>query len=232
MLSLFDDLTISHFHKTTQIRAMAFQIQTQTQVQWLYGLAIIFLVSSVAVLSFSKRQRETVLSRIGLRRRRTSGASTPPRTLSISKESGKIPAASTSSQPDYVNVFPPSRRSALAELPGASTSQKLKELIAAGEPSPETLQKETLPTTRSYDLDNDVPKYTPTGFSTEEIKALGNFPRYDILSGVPLPEPYEKFDPTTARPRPYRPFRWAYHQTMCNKPHSSLPLTLSRYRVL
>jgi hypothetical protein len=72
-----------------------------------------------------------------------------------------------------------------------------------------------LPITRAYDLENGSPKYTPTGFSTTEIQAMGDFPAYDILSGVPLPEPYENFDPAKALPRPYRPFRWAYHQTMC-----------------
>ena len=49
----------------------------------------------------------------------------------------------------------------------------------------------------------------------DEIKALGDFPDYEALSGVPLPEPYKEFDIKTALPRPYRPFRWQYHQTMC-----------------
>lgn len=56
--------------------------------------------------------------------------------------------------------------------------------------------------------------YTCTEFSVEEIKALGDFPDYAMLSGVPLPKPYEDFDITKAIPRPFRPFRWAYHQTM------------------
>ncbi|TKX27327.1 hypothetical protein C1H76_0164 [Elsinoe australis] len=47
-----------------------------------------------------------------------------------------------------------------------------------------------------------------------EIKALGDFPDYAKLSGVPLPTPYATFDIDTAKPRPYRPLRWAYHQTM------------------
>lgn len=57
--------------------------------------------------------------------------------------------------------------------------------------------------------------YTPTGFSIAEIKALGDFPDYAALSGIPLPEVYEGFEIEKALPRPYRPFRWAYHQTMC-----------------
>ena len=83
----------------------------------------------------------------------------------------------------------------------------------------------------------DGSKHTPTGFSSDEIKALGDFPNYAELSGVPLPEASSDFDIDKALPRPYRPFRWAYHQTMCMtiarlcKPlliHSSLPQIRSR----
>ncbi|KAL4915094.1 hypothetical protein BDW62DRAFT_219641 [Aspergillus aurantiobrunneus] len=55
---------------------------------------------------------------------------------------------------------------------------------------------------------------TPTGFSAADIDALGRFPDYSVLSGVPHPTPCPEFDVTTACFRPYRPFRWAYHQTM------------------
>ena len=59
-------------------------------------------------------------------------------------------------------------------------------------------------------------RYTPTGLSVAEVKALGDFPDYAALSGVPLPRAYgEEFDVDKALARPYRPFRWAYHQTMC-----------------
>jgi hypothetical protein len=57
--------------------------------------------------------------------------------------------------------------------------------------------------------------YTPTGFSINDITALGDFPDYATLSGVPLPSPYAEHDIEKAKPRPYRPFRWSYHQTMC-----------------
>jgi hypothetical protein len=56
---------------------------------------------------------------------------------------------------------------------------------------------------------------TPCDFTVEDIEALGDFPDYATLSGIPLPEPYHDFDIKKAKPRPYRPFRWAYHQTMC-----------------
>lgn len=61
----------------------------------------------------------------------------------------------------------------------------------------------------------DPEKYVASGFRVKEVKALGDFPDYSELSGVPDPEAYENFDVSKAIPRPYRPFRWAYHQTMC-----------------
>lgn len=61
----------------------------------------------------------------------------------------------------------------------------------------------------------DPNKYIYTGHKVQEVRALGDFPDYSTLSGVPLPEPYPEHDITKALPRPYRPFRWAYHQTMC-----------------
>ncbi|KAF3916999.1 hypothetical protein ABW21_db0202734 [Orbilia brochopaga] len=51
--------------------------------------------------------------------------------------------------------------------------------------------------------------YTPT-----EIAALGRFPDYAALANFPLPKAYPSFNIATAKPRPYRPFRWVYHQTM------------------
>ncbi|KAG6819909.1 hypothetical protein H0H93_007443 [Arthromyces matolae] len=47
--------------------------------------------------------------------------------------------------------------------------------------------------------------------------ALNTLPDYWHLSGVPLPKPLWDFDVKTAKPRPYRPFRWGYHQTMSLK---------------
>jgi hypothetical protein len=115
---------------------------------------------------------------------------------------------------DFIDAFPPSRRTALCEL-AEHSSEAYKHITIGPDPTSEEIRDNSLPTTRSYDLSNASPMYTPTGLSTEEIKALGDFPPYDILSGVPLPQPYESFDPKKALPRPYRPFRWAYHQTMC-----------------
>jgi len=177
--------------------------------EWILSLGIFFLLSTLASLAINKRQRDAVLDRLNLHRRRASGASTPPRSLSPSKKPRSI-----NDEPDYYDAFPPSRRSVFPQLAEKASEANSKILIGR-EPANDFLLQDPLPTMRSYSLENETPKYTPTGFSTVEIKAMGDFPAYDILSGVPLPEPYEGFDPMLAVPRPYRPFRWAYHQTMC-----------------
>lgn len=65
-------------------------------------------------------------------------------------------------------------------------------------------------------------RYLPnTTRTAEAVAAYGRFPDYAALSGVPLPQAYKDFDISIALPRPYRPFRWAYHQTMC--PSSMAP---------
>ena len=75
------------------------------------------------------------------------------------------------------------------------------------------------------------PQEYPTGFRPKtkaERNQLGLYPDYAELSGVPWPEAYVDFDPQRALPRPYRPFRWPYHQTMGTyyKTHLSLSLSL------
>jgi hypothetical protein len=40
-------------------------------------------------------------------------------------------------------------------------------------------------------------------------------PNYAKLTGFPEPKPVYDFDIDIAKPRPYRPFRWEYHQNMC-----------------
>lgn len=56
-----------------------------------------------------------------------------------------------------------------------------------------------------------------SGFTVGDVRTLGCFPDYAILSGVPAPKPLQNFNIDAARPRPYRPFRWPYHQTMCKE---------------
>lgn len=59
---------------------------------------------------------------------------------------------------------------------------------------------------------------TPTGFKPSEVRALLEgklLPDFAKFSGMPLPEPVPTaFDIENAKPRPYRPLRWPYHQTM------------------
>ncbi|KAF5372889.1 hypothetical protein D9758_001713 [Tetrapyrgos nigripes] len=50
------------------------------------------------------------------------------------------------------------------------------------------------------------------GLGTRSRKQL---PNYYEMTGVPPPTPLPNFDIDKATARPYRPFRWAYHQTMC-----------------
>ncbi|RDW84968.1 hypothetical protein BP6252_02558 [Coleophoma cylindrospora] len=177
--------------------------------RWLFGLGAVFVLSSIITLILNKQQREAALGRLGFRRRRASGASTPPRSVSPKKDAKQ----SGPTKPDYTAQFPPSRRSALTELAKKVTDASGK-VLAVEEPASDFLLKDSLPFAQSFALQNDTPKYTPTGFSTAEVKAMGDFPEYDVLSGVPLPKEYKEFNPATALPRPYRPFRWAYHQTM------------------
>lgn len=124
---------------------------------------------------------------------------------------------STRKSPDenhpWVLQFPPSRRHTLADL-------KLKG--SAGPylvPAPDILRRQAVPSTRAADWDEDH-LFTPTGFSTEDIRALGRFPDYSVLTGVRDPEPYgPHFDIHKAIFRPFRPFRWSYHQTMGKYPN-------------
>lgn len=169
------------------------------------ALALAFLVSTVFYLATNKTKQTVLLSRLGLQRRqRDSGASTPPRSFPLEKK------ASNTDNPNYSDTFPPSRRFTLAEIKDAATrfEKPLSELAKSPEKrTPQALDENILTTTRTV--------YTPAEFSSDEIKALGDFPDYATLSGVPLPKAYPEFDINTAKPKPYRPFRWAYHQTMC-----------------
>lgn len=97
----------------------------------------------------------------------------------------------------FKNTYPPSRRDAVLNSadPRASEYQSLLSI------SSEALKESS--------------RRTPTGFSDADIKAIGSFPDYAVLSGVPHPKPCPAFDIHKAIFRPFRPFRWTYHQTMC-----------------
>lgn len=173
--------------------------------------ATLILISAIFV-AVNPRYRNDLLARLGLHRSRTTEILTPPKSLSPEKQ-GLPDSNAPPSPPTYTDVFPPHRREALAELPadalsGASTS--------AQEASKLPPDYSRLTPDKSVCNSDALSKHTTaTGFTVEEIKRLGDFPDYATLSGVPLPEPYREFDIKTAKPRPYRPLRWAYHQTMC-----------------
>lgn len=115
---------------------------------------------------------------------------------------------SPTSVPPCLLQFPPSRRHVLASLP------QFEKWALPAEIPQSVLNSHALPTTTTPDLSKDN-QYTPTGFSTQEIRALGRFPDYALLSGVPHPEPVSPaWDISKALFRPFRPFRWNYHQHM------------------
>ena len=172
------------------------------------GGAVLFVFFSW--LAFSQKQREVIFTRLRLRGRRSSAANTPPRSLSPEK---KVPNNSAPKPTEYVETFPPSQREALAKV-AESLPEKQRESLGDLGFDEQTMVQSLMKFDDDYRKCNDS-KYTVTGISVKEIKALGDFPDYAELSGVPLPDPYTEFDLAKAIPRPYRPFRWAYHQTMC-----------------
>ena len=123
------------------------------------------------------------------------------------KDGGPAPSAVT-----YISIFPPSSRPGLLRLWKALPSSQRFRL--GKELSENQLQKSVLPFESDYRV-ADPSKYTAMGISVAEVKELGDFPNYSTLADVPLPEAYSNFRIEMAVPRPYRPFRWAYHQTMC-----------------
>ncbi|KAF9874923.1 hypothetical protein CkaCkLH20_07617 [Colletotrichum karsti] len=112
---------------------------------------------------------------------------------------------STAEKQSYVNAFPPSQRAALAEL--GPQYAGITEVDLAATPKPLLKMGADYRTA-------DHSEFNFSGFSVDDIRSLGDFPDYAKLSGVPLPSPLKDFNIDEAKPRPYRPFRWAYHQTM------------------
>ncbi|KAL4925746.1 heme-dependent oxidative N-demethylase family protein [Aspergillus undulatus] len=177
---------------------------------WLSGLALITLAGLFLTLfTFASGSRINFPPN-----RKASTSQTPP--LSISPEK-KIPPAQKPSapapNPNPLSTLPPQRRHTLKallpnvpyiEIPEDEILRHILPMIANWTECASTLARG----------EKGLQVYTPTGFSITEIEALGDFPDYALLSGVPLPTKYEGFDIERALPRPYRPFRWAYHQTM------------------
>jgi len=174
-------------------------------------LGALFIAAATATLVLDGKQRDVVLQRFDIRRRRATGSLTPPRSLSPEKQG--LPSNKASSEPDFSNAFPPSRREALADLSPDALKGPGKPATQLSQVPPDYAKR--LPSEETWNADKQPDHVTATGFSLEEIKRLGDFPDYAALSGVPLPRKYEGFDISTAKARPFRPIRWAYHQTMC-----------------
>lgn len=202
-------LVAFHLTKAVSHRSQAERIHIMLSVLLLL-LGALFIASATAILLFDGKQRNVVLQRFDIRRRRATGSLTPPRSFSPEKQG--LPSNKASSSPDFGDTFPPSRRHALADLlsdalqgPGESAEQLSR--------IPDYTYR--LPSEEAWDAEKHADHVTATGFSLREIKRLGDFPDYAALSGIPLPCKYEGFDISTAKARPFRPIRWAYHQTMC-----------------
>lgn len=170
------------------------------------GIPSLVILGYLSYTFANGKVREELLDKLGVQRHRTSTASTPPRQLSA-EEKQRLPDEKQPCQgtTDYKTAFPPSRR------------HVLEELLLLDKPHtqlrPPNYNK-LLPDKETPDPKQHLQHVTATGFTLEEIQRLGDFPDYATLSGVPLPAAYLEFDVNTALPRPYRPFRWAYHQTM------------------
>jgi hypothetical protein len=168
--------------------------------------AALFVAFSAVIYILRKEKGQGIKKRIHVRQRKDSGYA-----ASLLNPAQPEKQPQDAKAPDYSSTVPPSQRSTLNSI---MPYWKLwKSLIKTFSSRPGEMGR-MLPMGVSY-LDAEGSMTTPCGFSVDEIKALGDFPDYAKLSGMPLPKPYQNFDISKALPRPYRPFRWAYHQTMC-----------------
>ncbi|KAL2868533.1 heme-dependent oxidative N-demethylase family protein [Aspergillus lucknowensis] len=173
-------------------------LNIQGQPWWAGSVLVAFAGLCLLTISGRIQGRPLICRIVRLSNRKTSTSETPPRLASPEKK----PLVSQKTPANPVDVLPPQRRHVLGAL-----GMSYKEI------DEEEVRRKILPMTADYGTCQEE-RYTPTGFSVADVKALGDFPDYAVLSGVPLPEPYRAFDIEKALPRPYRPFRWAYHQTM------------------
>lgn len=187
--------------------------------KWAFVFISAVLLAILFFLAVRNSPQEAAWRRWRLQQRRTSGATTPPRSIAHNVNA-QLPLSDSkqihshkSANSDYISIFPPSRRHTLSDarkgIPSQETTSSLNEDTKVDCSSDANTR-----TTTPLNDGHVNTKYTVTGFSIEDLENLGDFPSYDALSGVPLPPPYNDFDHTKALPRPYRPFRWAYHQTM------------------
>ncbi|KAI0483590.1 alpha-1,2-mannosyltransferase [Xylaria cf. heliscus] len=167
--------------------------------------ALAFFLSIVTFLAL-RPSRDWVI----FKKFRFARSSSRPTTPVLEKQPLSKPLSSYTS--DLATTFPPSLRDQLKELALALPSVQ-KKALGHLDFTQEVFERSLLRLDEDYRNADDL-KYVYSGFSIREIKALGDFPDYSTLSGIPNPNPCPEFDIDKARPRPYRPFRWPYHQTM------------------
>ncbi|KAL9124326.1 MAG: hypothetical protein Q9217_006335 [Psora testacea] len=194
--------------------------------QYFAAAAVGFILGTLALLALGRGRRKVPMDRrpswlldalswwlAGLARgRRSSDSQTPPRSTSPEKKLPSIAPATTG----YKNTFPPSPRENLCDV-AESMPESRQKLLKGLSVDQCNFRQNLIPFTADYrECESSI--YTPMEISIEEVKALGDFPDYAKLSGVPLPEPYREFDIERAIAKPYRPFRWLYTQNMCRSP--------------
>ncbi|KAI0968228.1 alpha-1,2-mannosyltransferase [Xylaria arbuscula] len=167
---------------------------------------IAVFLSIITFLVLGSVQKDVIFRRFGFSR-----SPSRPNTPTLEKQPVSQPLASHTS--NLVTSFPPFRRDQIKELIPSLSSTQQDALRDASSFNQETFERSLLRFDEDYNEADDH-KYVYSGISIREIKALGDFPDYSTLSDVPLPKPYLDFDIDRAKPRPYRPFRWPYHQTM------------------
>ena len=109
-------------------------------------------------------------------------------------------------------IFPPSQRHTLARII-STLPDKQRELLECTLHDPVDLRTGLIALDQDYQK-CDANKVLPNGLRIQEIQAISDFPDFDLLTGYPHPQPYHDFNIDKALPRPYRPYRFPYHQTM------------------
>lgn len=155
-------------------------------------LALGVCVLLIAYLASSETQRQAMLERFLLGR---------PQYVNVEAERAPLPSSKPISpcRSEYATTFPPPQRH-LLETPDVDLDEAdFKDKLVGFE--------------EDY-LACSSNKFLPSGLRIHEVQALGDFPDFSRLTGVPHPQPYNGFGIDRALPRPYRPNRWPYHQTM------------------
>jgi hypothetical protein len=112
---------------------------------------------------------------------------------------------------EYAALLPPSQRHLLDKLRSSPEGQATSPQEASvGE---DDFRQNLVGFEENY-RECDPNKFLPSGLRVREIDEIGDFPDFELLTGVPHPRPCHDFDIDKALPRPYRPFRWPYYQTM------------------